>query len=117
MWNVENASDFRAGFLLPMDMSEQYLVSDCFTSTYDCSGGSVNSALNFIRDDGVVGEFCFPQENADSSCRPCALWEDLLWGITGHDRVDPVTRNLHAIAHHHELPASQPELAFLVCPE
>jgi C1A family cysteine protease len=45
---------------LDLDLSEQYLVSDCDTSSGDCCGGYTNSALSYLRDYGVPDESCLP---------------------------------------------------------
>lgn len=42
---------------IDLDLSEQYLTSDCFEAG-DCCGGNANFALNFIRDYGVPDEDC-----------------------------------------------------------
>lgn len=62
---------------LDLDLSEQYLVSDCvFTgsNSQTCCGGSKASALYYIRDNGVPDEGCFPYVDGggcscyDSTC-------------------------------------------------
>ena len=88
-YTLENAEAFWDGSLTRLDLSEQYLVSDCFTYSNDCGGGSVRRALNFIRDDGVPDELCYRYLERDSACSPCADWADRLWRITSHGRVDP----------------------------
>jgi C1A family cysteine protease len=47
---------------LDLDLSEEYLVSDCHTygGGENCCGGSNDVALNFIRDSGISDEACFP---------------------------------------------------------
>ena len=52
---------------LDLDLSEQYLVSDCFVSG-NCSAGIEGSALEYIRDFGIPDEACYPYRNADSLC-------------------------------------------------
>jgi putative hemolysin len=43
---------------LDKDISEQYLVSDCDTYSGDCCGGWHDSALQYLRDDGVPDDDC-----------------------------------------------------------
>jgi len=45
---------------LDLDLSEQYLVSDCYTmgSYGNCCGGSHVDALEFVRDSGIPDEAC-----------------------------------------------------------
>jgi len=50
---------------LDLDLSEQFLVSDCFTGG-TCCGGWHNEALGYIRDNGIPDEACFPY--VDSGC-------------------------------------------------
>jgi C1A family cysteine protease len=88
-YNLENPVAFWDGSLTRLNLSEQYLVSDCFTYSNDCGGGQTRRALNFIRDEGVPDEFCFRYLERDSSCSPCADWADRLWRITSHGRIDP----------------------------
>ena len=47
---------------LDLDLSEQYLVSDCHTyrSSQNCCGGWHHFALQFIRDNGMPDETCMP---------------------------------------------------------
>ena len=44
---------------LDMDLSEQYLVSDCLSDS-TCCGGWPNVALEYIRDSGIPDESCMP---------------------------------------------------------
>ncbi len=60
---------------LSLDLSEEYLVSDCYTmgSYGNCCGGNYVSALSYVRDNGVPDEACMPyvdQSNCtcSSSC-------------------------------------------------
>lgn len=60
---------------LDMDLSEQYLVSDC-SGSGNCSGGWKHAALNYIRTDGIPGESCMPYvdgmaDGCDASCSMC----------------------------------------------
>jgi C1A family cysteine protease len=51
---------------LDLDLSEEYLVSDCL-SGHNCCGGSMGTALTFFRDQGVPDEACLPYVDL-SSC-------------------------------------------------
>jgi C1A family cysteine protease len=54
---------------LDLDLSEEYLVSDCLTGQ-NCCGGWTGTALSFIRDSGISDEACFPY--ADGSSCTCS---------------------------------------------
>jgi putative hemolysin len=47
---------------LDLDLSEQYLVSDCYSylGCQNCCGGWQDEALKYIRDHGITDESCFP---------------------------------------------------------
>ena len=67
---------------LDLDLSEQYLVSDCCVSCGDCDGGYTSAALAFIRDEGITDEDCFPYTAADCPCEnKCVDWDDRLYTI------------------------------------
>ena len=51
---------------LDLDLSEEYLVSDC-SSAGTCCGGWHYDALNFIKGNGITDEACFPYVDA-SGC-------------------------------------------------
>jgi len=54
---------FRNDSGLDLDLSEQYIVSDCFTrpnSSGTCCGGSPYEALNYIKDEGIPDDGCMP---------------------------------------------------------
>ena len=98
---------------LNLDLSEQYLVSDCHSnSSYEnCCGGYKDVALDFIRDEGVVDEDCMnyvdgtgcscsggtcdPDCNyntgencSDTTCSDkCVNWQDSLKTITEWGRL------------------------------
>jgi len=55
-----------------IDLSEQYLVSDC-SNAGSCCGGSRPLALGYIRDEGVPDECCFPYADGSCSCDPITL--------------------------------------------
>ena len=70
---------------LDLDLSEQYLVSDCHTTPWgyqSCCGGWKDIALKYIRDYGITDEACFPYVDAtgctcsdddicDTNCNYC----------------------------------------------
>jgi len=54
---------------LDLDLSEEYLVSDCYTHpsySMNCCGGANDVSFEFIRDSGIPDEGCMPY--ADSGC-------------------------------------------------
>lgn len=64
---------------LDLDLSEQYLVSDCCTYCGNCSGGWSENALVYIRDEGIPNEDCFPYTASNSLCSDrCADWSSRL---------------------------------------
>ena len=50
---------------LDLDLSEQYLVTDCALSAGACDGGSKSQALDYIRDYGIPDEGCLPYLDGD----------------------------------------------------
>lgn len=63
---------------IDLDLSEQYLVSDC-CDCGDCEGGIEPFALYYIRDFGVPDEACYPYISADSLCSAkCADYDSRL---------------------------------------
>lgn len=63
---------------LDLDLSEQYLVSDCFPLG-NCSGGSEYLALYQIFKTGIPDEECYPYLNKNSSCdKRCSDYNDRL---------------------------------------
>ncbi len=82
-------AQYNIAFGLPdydLDLSEQYLVSDCFPS-WDCRGGWHDDALDFIRDSGISDEACFPYIASNSPCNRCSDWQDRLWKIDDKEHV------------------------------
>lgn len=66
---------------LDLDLSEQYLVSDC-CGCGDCGGGYSGCALAFIRDEGITDEACFPYTGTDCACEDrCPDWNHRLYTI------------------------------------
>ncbi len=49
---------------LDINLSEQYLVSDCLPFN-SCCGGSRDKALSYMRDSGITDEACFPYKDGD----------------------------------------------------
>ncbi|MCK5014860.1 MAG: DUF333 domain-containing protein [Candidatus Omnitrophica bacterium] len=74
-----------------VDLSEQYLVSDCCENCGSCFGGSLSPSLSYIRDYGITDESCFPYNaqyvykpytGYDSPCSDrCSLWDKRLYTI------------------------------------
>ncbi len=69
---------------LDLDLSEENLVSSCFYR--GCNGGWSETALEYIRDVGIVDEACMPYTATDSECStmcsspqrykvPIVVWE------------------------------------------
>jgi putative hemolysin len=61
MYNIRTADPD-----LDLDLSEEYLVSDCLWGQ-SCCGGWMATALDFVRDDGIPDEGCLPYVDT-SSC-------------------------------------------------
>lgn len=95
---------------LDLDLSEQYLVSDCDMSSGDCCGGYKTSALHYLQDHGVPDEACMPYIDesgcscdgecssicayregglcSDATCSDrCSNWEDRLTFINSYGSV------------------------------
>ncbi|GAH46565.1 unnamed protein product, partial [marine sediment metagenome] len=71
------------------DLSEQYLVSDCFTLG-DCGGLWLSDwpkVFEYIRDSGITDEACFPYIASNSPCNRCVDWQDRLWKIDDKEHV------------------------------
>ena len=79
---VMNDSDF------DVDLSEQYLVSDCCVYCGGCGGGSPSQALAYITNYGITDEACYPYTASNSLCSDrCSLWDKRLWIIDGYGYV------------------------------
>ncbi|RLG61838.1 hypothetical protein DRN84_02950, partial [Candidatus Geothermarchaeota archaeon] len=84
---IEDNPDF------DVDLSEQYLVSDCFGAG-DCSGVTpatfrAGHVLPFIKNHGVPDECCYPYIARDSSCSDrCGDWSKRLWKIDDFGIID-----------------------------
>jgi putative hemolysin len=71
---------------LDLDLSEQYLVSDC-CNCGDCDGGETDCALEFVQDEGIPDEACLRYVSVNCDCEErCPDWTDRLYRIdaTGH---------------------------------
>jgi len=69
---------------LPLDLSEQHLVS-CSGAGNCAEGGYDHLAAEYIRTSGVPLETCYPYSAIDASCSPCTDWTEnrfriLDWG-------------------------------------
>ena len=73
-----------------IDLSEQYLVSDCCNAG-DCSGGCPDWALEYARDTGVPEESCFPYTMSNCACTPCSDWAENPWEIENYVYVSSST--------------------------
>ncbi len=99
IYNIENETDFLAGSLIPLDLSEQAIVScwNAFGSGFGgcCGGWPAPHLFNYISDTGVPEESCFPYEDEDNSCGEwspecddrCGDWRDRRWFIEGFSTV------------------------------
>ncbi|HRZ85641.1 MAG TPA: C1 family peptidase [Candidatus Paceibacterota bacterium] len=69
---------------LNIDLSEQYLVSDC-SDAGDCNGGFTDDALEFIRTQGITDENCFPYSwtglFGKTCSERCSDWYNRLYKI------------------------------------
>lgn len=77
--------------LLNIDLSEQYLVSDCYAGG-NCNGrGATTQArihtLDYIKNDGISDEVCFPYIGRNCPCTRCPDWSTRLWKIDCHGTV------------------------------
>jgi hypothetical protein len=84
---IEAVYNIEQGRQMNLNLSEQYLVSNCYSSG-SCSGGIVEFALNYIRRNGIPDEDCFPFEARTTYCRPCADVDDRRYEIADWDTVD-----------------------------
>jgi putative hemolysin len=78
---------------MDLDLSEQYLVS-C-SGAGDCGGGLHDDALEFVRDEGIIDEACFPYTATNAPCEnKCPDWSHRLYTI---DAIGWVPNNITAI--------------------
>jgi len=75
---------------MDIDLAEQHLVSDCYYAG-DCTDGWPAGALEYIRDNGVPEESCFPYTASNCACTPCAGWDDNPWKITNYKYIYAAT--------------------------
>jgi len=85
---------------IDLNLSEQQLISDngaCCGDCGNCSniGGLPSSALEYIKDTGIVDESCFPYTGTTSSCGLCANWTDRKYHINGNFKVTPNTKEAY----------------------
>jgi putative hemolysin len=73
---------------LNLDLSEEYLVSDCYPPLTCHSGGASYHALDFIMEHGVVSESCMEYASADcnSDCEGCDAMPDYCSGSLCDDK-------------------------------
>ncbi len=75
---------------LDIDLSEQQLVS-CSVEQ-GCMGGGPGFALEYIEDNGIVDEECFPYTAQEDPCEDiCDDWLERTWSINGHTEIDKRT--------------------------
>jgi hypothetical protein len=103
-----------------LDLSEEYLVSDCCINCGSCKGGASWTALNYIKESGISDEQCFPYVDnvdctynelgtckddtctyhtnnacSDATCSDrCSNWNERLFKI---DEITSVEKNREAI--------------------
>jgi hypothetical protein len=68
---------------LNIDLSEQHLVSDCYTFG-DCDGGYLLNVFRYITNTGVPEEICFPYTARNCMCEPCIGWQNDVVRIAGY---------------------------------
>jgi hypothetical protein len=88
---VEAKYNLEQDALWNIDLSEQYLVSDCYAGG-NCNGrGATTQArihtLDYIKDDGISDEGCFPYIGRNCPCARCFDWSMRLWKIDCHGTV------------------------------
>ncbi|MEM2030134.1 MAG: CARDB domain-containing protein [Archaeoglobaceae archaeon] len=73
---------------ISVDLSEQYLVSDCGFSG-NCSGSHPYYALDFIKNNYVLEEVCLPYQAIDSvPCTPlCTDWQNKRYNVTNYREI------------------------------
>ena len=86
--SVEAKYNIESDVVHILDLSEQTLVSPCFWWG-TCAGGFPWAAFDFIRDEGVPDEACFPYRSWDISwCWDrCDDWRERAWQIDGHTTI------------------------------
>lgn len=96
---LESALIVESGASSSIDLSEQHLLSCeqdcevgigdwCWASSGDCDGGWPHKALNFIINNGVPDESCFPYTATNGNCgSKCGDWEDRTEGAVYRGKV------------------------------
>jgi len=77
--------------ILNIDLSEQYLVSDCYPPA-NCGGRAPDPqarmhTLDYIKNNGITDEACFPYIASNWPCNRCSDWSTRLWKINSYGRV------------------------------
>ena len=84
---VEAMYNFRENdYDLDLDLSEQYLVSDChnYAGYQNCCGGYAYKAFEFIRDEGIPDEDCMPYVDISGcTCYPDTCKDDCNYKTAG----------------------------------
>jgi hypothetical protein len=69
-----------------LDLSEQVMVS-C-GGAGSCSGGSIDTASNFIKSTGLPVESCYPYTGTNGACsNACANWQSSTYRISSWQYV------------------------------
>lgn len=111
---VESVYNIEQGGAINRDLSEQNLVSNCY-SEGSCTGGKL--AFSYIKEQGIVDEACFPYQsflcgsekctcpcNAECQiensppescvcskpceCKRCSDWQDRVWKISEYGSIE-----------------------------
>ncbi len=71
---LESAAIIDGSYTKTLNLSEQYLVSDCYPGA-DCNGAwSLSGPAQFLVTTGTVDEACDPYVGYNTSCHPCSDW-------------------------------------------
>ena len=87
---------------LDLDLAEQYLLSTCFPQG-NCAGGPDDLALQFIRDEGIPDEACYPFTATNSECSArCTDWASRLAYVPNmySDTTPSAAEIKYAISHY-----------------
>jgi hypothetical protein len=81
---------------IDLDLSEQHISSCCTTGCGNCTYGCayISNALNFIRNNGVVKEGCFPFETSTTPCDSICSNPDEIIYINATNSVSNTVENL-----------------------
>lgn len=102
---------------LDLDLSEEYLVSDC-SNAGNCCGGWHNEALKYIRNNGIPDENCMPYvDGPDCTCSDdtcdanCNYWTGSSCSdATCSDRCADWQSRLKKIAQYGSVPSGQTDI-------